>query len=250
MYSSSTCPCCKKARDAIEATGAMFTVVELDQEDDGMATKAELIGMTGQSTVPQVFIGGEFVGGCNDGGIGGVLPLRDSGKLEPMLSASHDLDPSTSGLGALCAALISSCKLTPSSMDQRAPPQSRPGHSCQEQGFDNGLNSMLGEDLFCMRVLVRAHVATLWRVGVVVKAGTFRSHRGTNDEHLVWFRATAVVGRSRLPQVRRRGDGALSEAFGAGWPAGPGVFSPDAVRVCSGRRRAAGRIESASGRVE
>jgi hypothetical protein len=40
----------------------------------------------------QVFVGGTFIGGCNDGGIGGVLPLHKSGKLEELLI----------GAGALC----------------------------------------------------------------------------------------------------------------------------------------------------
>ena len=71
----------------------MFTVVDLDVEDGGMATKAELIGITGQTSVPQVFIGGEFIGGCNDGGIGGVMPLKESGKLEDMLIKAGALVP-------------------------------------------------------------------------------------------------------------------------------------------------------------
>ena len=29
-------------------------------------------GITGQTSCPQVFIGGQFIGGCNDGGLGGV----------------------------------------------------------------------------------------------------------------------------------------------------------------------------------
>lgn len=93
MYSQSSCPFCKKAKETIEATGAMFTVVDLDVEDGGMATKAELIGITGQTSVPQVFIGGEFIGGCNDGGIGGVMPLKESGKLEDMLIKAGALVP-------------------------------------------------------------------------------------------------------------------------------------------------------------
>ena len=71
MYSLSTCPFCAKAKSALTAMGAMYSVVELDDEDDGMAMKAELAGITGQTSCPQVFIGGKFIGGCNDGGMGG-----------------------------------------------------------------------------------------------------------------------------------------------------------------------------------
>ena len=80
MYSMSTCPFCSKAKEAITSMGSLYTVVELDEEDNGMAIKAELAVITGQTSVPQVFIGGEFIGGCNDGGIGGVMPLKSTGE--------------------------------------------------------------------------------------------------------------------------------------------------------------------------
>ena len=91
MYATSTCPFCKQAQEALTAMGTMYTIVDLDQEDDGMAIKAELMGVTGQTSVPQVFVGGQFIGGCNDGGMGGVLPLKKDGKLEEMLIAAGAL---------------------------------------------------------------------------------------------------------------------------------------------------------------
>ena len=71
--------------------GTVFTEIDFDEEEDGMAMKAELAGITGQTSVPQVFVGGQFIGGCNDGGMGGVVPLKKSGKLEEMLVASGAL---------------------------------------------------------------------------------------------------------------------------------------------------------------
>lgn len=41
--------------------------VELDERDDGNAIRYELSQITGRTSVPQIWIGGEFVGGCNDG---------------------------------------------------------------------------------------------------------------------------------------------------------------------------------------
>jgi len=35
--------------------------------------------------VPQTFVKGQFVDGCNDGGLGGTVPLLKSGKLQEML---------------------------------------------------------------------------------------------------------------------------------------------------------------------
>ena len=53
-----------------------------------MAMKAELIAITGRTSVPAVYAGGKFLGGCNDGGLGGVATLRDQGKLADLLVAS------------------------------------------------------------------------------------------------------------------------------------------------------------------
>lgn len=49
------------------------------------AQKAELRELTGKTSVPQVFVKGQFIGGCNDGGLGGTVPLLKSGKLQEML---------------------------------------------------------------------------------------------------------------------------------------------------------------------
>ena len=91
MYATSSCPFCAEAKSALTAMGAVYTVHDFDEDEEGMAMKAELIKITEQTSVPQVFVGGQFVGGCNDGGMGGVLPLKKSGKLEELLIASGSL---------------------------------------------------------------------------------------------------------------------------------------------------------------
>jgi len=93
MYATSTCPFCAKAKKEITATGSILTVIDFDDEENGNAMRAELMMITGQSSVPQVFIGGEFIGGCNDGGMGGVMPLKQSGKLEELLIKAGALVP-------------------------------------------------------------------------------------------------------------------------------------------------------------
>ena len=47
--------------------------------------RAELAEKTGRTSVPAVYIGGEFVGGCNDGGLGGVMTMDKAGRLKGML---------------------------------------------------------------------------------------------------------------------------------------------------------------------
>ena len=56
--------------------------------------RAQLTKRTGSRTVPQVFVGGEFVGGCHDGGLGGTIPLLRMGLLQTMAArAAGARDP-------------------------------------------------------------------------------------------------------------------------------------------------------------
>ena len=72
----------------MDGYGAKYTVVELDTAEGGYALRAELAELTGRTSVPALYIGGEFVGGCNDGGLGGVMTLERDGRLKPMLAAA------------------------------------------------------------------------------------------------------------------------------------------------------------------
>ena len=45
----------------------------------------------GRTSVPAIWISGEFAGGCNDGGLGGVIALDKAGKLDGLLSAAGAL---------------------------------------------------------------------------------------------------------------------------------------------------------------
>lgn len=65
--------------------GAKYEVIELNQVPDGYPLRAELAEKTGRTSVPALYVGGQFVGGCNDGGMGGVLTLDKAGELKPML---------------------------------------------------------------------------------------------------------------------------------------------------------------------
>jgi len=73
------------------ADGAKYTALELDQIEDGYPLRAELAAKTGRTSVPAVFVGGEFAGGCNDGGMGGVVSLDRQGKLRTLLTEAGAL---------------------------------------------------------------------------------------------------------------------------------------------------------------
>jgi glutaredoxin len=69
----------------LDDLGGKYTVIELDTDQDGKAIRAEMSDLVGRTSVPAIWISGQFVGGCNDGPMGGIVSLNDSGKLETML---------------------------------------------------------------------------------------------------------------------------------------------------------------------
>jgi len=73
----------------LDEKGAKYTVFELDKEDDGKAIRAVMGDMLGRTSVPAIWISGEFIGGCNDGGeYGGINGLNSANKLDGMLKAA------------------------------------------------------------------------------------------------------------------------------------------------------------------
>lgn len=93
MFSQTTCPFCKKAKKVlIEELGVKVKVIELDEDKEvGYPIRAELGKRTGSTSVPKVYVKGEYIGGCNDGGLGGIVPLNREGKLVPILQKAKAL---------------------------------------------------------------------------------------------------------------------------------------------------------------
>ena len=82
-------PACKKAIKYLDIANAQYRIVRLDDPwDEGNKIRAELGKMNGRSSVPQIFIGGKYVGGF-DAGVGdaapGILDLAFRGTLKDML---------------------------------------------------------------------------------------------------------------------------------------------------------------------
>jgi len=85
MFSFTTWPFCIKAKAILDDRSIGYTVVELNEVDDGKALRAEMANLLGRTSVPAIFIDGTFIGGCNDGPMGGIVKLAESGKLDEML---------------------------------------------------------------------------------------------------------------------------------------------------------------------
>ena len=80
IYTKSSCPYCRAAKDLLRRKGAEFEEISVDGDRAGQAAMALKAG--GRSTVPQIFIGGTHVGGCDD-----IYALDQSGRLDPLLAS-------------------------------------------------------------------------------------------------------------------------------------------------------------------
>ena len=80
MYTSAYCPYCTRAKALLQRLG----VKELEEVvvDGQPAVRAHMTELTGRTSVPQIFIGGTHVGGCDD-----IHALDARGELVPMLRA-------------------------------------------------------------------------------------------------------------------------------------------------------------------
>jgi glutaredoxin 3 len=66
--------------DLLRQKGAAFEEISLDGDRAAQAAMSAKAG--GRSTVPQIFIGAEHVGGCDD-----LYALDDAGRLDALLAA-------------------------------------------------------------------------------------------------------------------------------------------------------------------
>lgn len=80
VYSKSTCPYCAAAKALLKAKGASFEEIDILQHPEERATMIQRAG--GRTTVPQIFIDGTHVGGCDD-----LHALDAKGGLDPLLAA-------------------------------------------------------------------------------------------------------------------------------------------------------------------
>ncbi|TNY23530.1 thioredoxin-like protein [Rhodotorula diobovata] len=81
VFSKTYCPYCRQAKNLLKEVGEDFDVYELDTMDEGDDWQAYLGQKTGQRTVPSIFIGGKFVGGCSD-----LQAKHKSGELKTLLA--------------------------------------------------------------------------------------------------------------------------------------------------------------------
>ena len=83
VWSKSWCPFCNQVKALFDKLEGKYLAVELDKFHEEAEILNELVDLTSQRTVPNVFVGGQHVGGCDD-----TMELHRSGKLAEMLEAA------------------------------------------------------------------------------------------------------------------------------------------------------------------
>lgn len=77
IYTKATCPYCHRAKALLAEKGAAFNELPID---GNAAKREEMIERSGRTTVPQIFIDGQHIGGCDD-----LFALDARGGLDPLL---------------------------------------------------------------------------------------------------------------------------------------------------------------------
>jgi glutaredoxin 3 len=77
MYSSDWCSYCSRARRLLEAKGVAYEEIDVDVTP---GAREEMMARAGRDTVPQIFIGATYVGGCDE-----LHALDADGRLDSLL---------------------------------------------------------------------------------------------------------------------------------------------------------------------
>lgn len=78
MYKTNYCPYCVRASALLRRKGVAFTEIDVSRDDE---KRDWLVQSTGQRTVPQIFINGRSIGGCDE-----LHALERAGRLDALLA--------------------------------------------------------------------------------------------------------------------------------------------------------------------
>ena len=79
IYTQDWCGFCARAKGLFDRRGVAYTEIDAP---NGSAARVQAVDRSGRSTVPQIFIDGEHIGGCDD-----LLALERAGKLDALIAA-------------------------------------------------------------------------------------------------------------------------------------------------------------------
>ncbi len=81
IYTTQTCPYCRRAKALLDGKGVAYTEIDAEPGSANRAAAKERAG--GKTSVPQIFIAGRHIGGCDD-----LYALDAAGGLDPLLKAA------------------------------------------------------------------------------------------------------------------------------------------------------------------
>lgn len=79
IYTRPFCGYCARALKVLGEKGADFTEVEAGMDPK---LRQEMMDRSGRTTFPQIFVGDQHIGGCDD-----MMALERAGKLDALLAA-------------------------------------------------------------------------------------------------------------------------------------------------------------------
>jgi glutaredoxin 3 len=78
IYLTSWCPYCERARQLLLSKGVLVREINIEEVPEA---RAEMVARSGRHTVPQIFIGETYVGGCDE-----LHALDAAGGLDTLLN--------------------------------------------------------------------------------------------------------------------------------------------------------------------
>lgn len=82
IYTKDYCPFCRKAKDLLDRKGVAYEEIDVTHDPQRYL---EVQRRSGQSTVPQIFVGGIHIGNCEE-----IYALDAEGKLDPILGTERE----------------------------------------------------------------------------------------------------------------------------------------------------------------
>lgn len=79
VYATPWCPYCVRARHLLKSKGVEYTLIDVSGD---RAKRAEMTKKAGRTSVPQIWINKEHIGGCDE-----LMALERAGKLDKKLNA-------------------------------------------------------------------------------------------------------------------------------------------------------------------
>lgn len=77
IYTKNYCPYCARAKELLKIKNVDFSEYDVTQSTQ---LKQQMRARAGRTTVPQIFIDDQHIGGCDD-----LFALDEKGKLDPLL---------------------------------------------------------------------------------------------------------------------------------------------------------------------